>query len=86
MLTTYILLIISTILIYLSSKYFVNGIEWVGLHYKVSKNATGTILAALGTALPESAITFMAVFFGKTLEDKNIGVGAALEDLLFWQH
>ena len=78
MLTTYILLIVSTILIYLSSEYFVNGIEWVGLHYKVSKNATGTILAALGTALPETAITFMAVFFGKTLEDKNIGVGAAI--------
>ena len=78
MLTYYILLIVSTILIYLSSEYFVNGIEWVGLHYKVSKNATGTILAALGTALPESAITFIAVFFGQTLEDKNIGVGAAI--------
>src|SRR5690606_34697812 len=40
--------------------------------------AVGTILAAFGTALPESAVTFVAVVFGDTPEQKAIGVGAAL--------
>ena len=32
-----ILLLISALLIYLSSEYFVNGIEWVGHHLNISQ-------------------------------------------------
>jgi cation:H+ antiporter len=74
----FILLFISALLIYLSSEYFVNGIEWVGHHLNISQHATGTILAAFGTALPESIVTFVAVVFGDTPDDKSIGVGAAI--------
>jgi cation:H+ antiporter len=35
-------------------------------------------LAAFGTALPESVVTFVAVVFGATPAAKDIGVGAAL--------
>ncbi|TAM12977.1 MAG: hypothetical protein EPN72_11635 [Nevskiaceae bacterium] len=35
-------------------------------------------MAAVGTALPESIITFVAVVFGAAPEQKNLGVGAAL--------
>ena len=38
----------------------------------------GTVLAAFGTALPETAVTFTAVVFGSTPEQKDIGVGAAM--------
>jgi cation:H+ antiporter len=48
----------SAVLIYLSCKFFVNGVEWVGARLNVSQTATGTILAAFGTALPESVVTF----------------------------
>ncbi|EGW40802.1 sodium:calcium antiporter [Desulfosporosinus sp. OT] len=75
---TFVTLIISAILIYLSCELFVNGIEWVGLRYNISKNAVGTILAAFGTALPESVVTFIAVVFGTNANQKDIGVGAAL--------
>ncbi len=36
------------------------------------------MLAAFGTALPESAVTFTAVVFGHTPQQKDIGVGAAM--------
>ena len=78
MVLTYVALISSAILIYFSCELFVNGIEWVGLRFNISKNAVGTILAAFGTALPESVVTFIAVVFGANANQKDIGVGAAL--------
>ncbi|HAT32683.1 MAG TPA: hypothetical protein DCW29_18115, partial [Janthinobacterium sp.] len=75
---TIVLLLASAGVIYLSCEYFVNGVEWVGHQFGVSKNATGTVLAAFGTALPESVVTFVAVVFGHDVAHKDIGVGAAL--------
>ena len=72
------LLIGSAVVIYLSCEMFVNGVEWVGRKLAVGQKATGTILAAAGTALPESVVTFVAVAFGATAAQKAVGVGAAL--------
>ena len=68
----------AAVLIYLSCAFFVNGVEWLGVRLKVSRTATGTILAAFGTALPESAVTFVAVAFGTSPAEREIGVGAAI--------
>jgi len=78
MMLTLALLLGSAVVIYLACEYFVNGVEWVGEHFGVSKTAVGTVLAAFGTALPESVVTLVAVVFGKTDAQKDIGVGAAL--------
>ena len=78
MLLTFMALIGSAILIYFSCELFVNGIEWVGLRFNIAKNAVGTILAAFGTALPESVVTFIAVVFGVNSSQRDVGVGAAL--------
>ena len=78
MLLTVVLFFLSAIAIYLACEYFVNGIEWCGRHMKLGATAVGTVLAAFGTALPESAVTFTAVAFGTTPEQKDIGVGAAM--------
>lgn len=78
MVLTLLLFIGSAVLIYLSCEFFVNGVEWVGYHLKIAETATGTILAAFGTALPESVVTFVAVTFGATAAEREIGVGAAL--------
>jgi len=78
MLLTLFLFFLSAAVIYLACEYFVNGVEWVGHRFQLGATATGTVLAAFGTALPESAVTFMAVVFGKTPEQKDIGVGAAM--------
>lgn len=78
LLVTVALLLGSAIVIYLACEYFVNGVEWVGRKFAVGQQATGSILAAFGTALPESVITFIAVVFGASAAQKEIGVGAAL--------
>ena len=76
--TTIALLLGSAVVIYLSCEYFVNGVEWLGRRMAVGQKATGSILAAFGTALPESVVTFVAVAFGSTAAAKELGVGAAL--------
>jgi cation:H+ antiporter len=73
-----ILLLGSAAVIYVASEFFVNGVEWLGQRLGVSQNAVGTVLAAFGTALPESVVTFVAVVFGTSPDQKDIGVGAAL--------
>ncbi|MDB5953529.1 sodium:calcium antiporter [Ramlibacter sp.] len=64
--------------IYVACEYFVNGVEWLGRRLNLSSTATGTVLAAFGTALPESVVTFVAVVLGNTPQQRDIGVGAAL--------
>lgn len=78
MLITALLFLLSAGAIYLACEYFVNGIEWLGQKLNLGATATGTVLAAFGTALPESAVTFVAVIMGRTPEVRDIGVGAAL--------
>jgi cation:H+ antiporter len=74
----FVLLIVCAVVIYLACEWFVNAVEWLGLRWKVGKTAVGTILAAFGTALPESVVTLVAVTTGTTAEAKDIGVGAAM--------
>jgi cation:H+ antiporter len=73
-----VLLIACAAVIYLSCEWFVNAVEWLGQRLRVGPLAVGTILAAFGTALPESVVTFVAVVFGTSGEQKDIGVGAAM--------
>jgi cation:H+ antiporter len=72
------LLLGSAVIIYFACELFVNGVEWLGRQLSVGRTATGTILAAFGTALPESVVTFVAAAFGKTDAQRELGVGAAL--------
>jgi cation:H+ antiporter len=74
----FLLLIACAVAIYVSCEWFVNAVEWLGQRLKVGALAVGTILAAFGTALPESVVTFVAVVFGRTEATKDIGVGAAM--------
>lgn len=74
----FVLLIACAIAIYISCEWFVNAVEWLGRRMKVGPLAVGTILAAFGTALPESVVTFVAVVFGNGAAQKDIGIGAAM--------
>ncbi|MEV5569750.1 sodium:calcium antiporter [Spirillospora sp. NPDC052269] len=73
----FVLLIACAVAIYLSCEWFVNAVEWLGHRLNVGKMAVGTVLAAFGTALPESVVTLVAVTTGEG-ESKDIGVGAAM--------
>lgn len=73
-----VLLLAAAGAIYFACEFFVNGVEWVGRKFDVEQKATGTILAAFGTALPESVVTLVAVAFGHDEAQKQLGIGAAL--------
>jgi len=72
-----LLLLGCALVIYLACEWFVNAVEWLGARLNVGLLAVGTVLAAAGTALPESVITLVTVFSGGQHND-DIGVGAAL--------
>ncbi len=72
------LLIGCAIAIYLSCEWFVNAVEWLGVRWNMGTLAIGTVLAAIGTALPESVVTLVAVTQRHSLTSKDIGVGAAM--------
>ena len=65
-------------LILVGAEVFTNGIEWLGIKLKMSEGATGSILAAIGTATPETLIPIVAIVFTNTADSDEIGVGAIL--------
>ncbi len=65
-------------LILLSAELFTNGIEWLGRRMKLSEGAVGSILAAVGTALPETLVPIIAIGLGASQATTEIGVGAIL--------
>lgn len=72
------LLLGCAIAIYLACEWFVNAVEWLGVRLNMGTLAIGTVLAAIGTALPESVVTLVAVTMGHSSLSKDIGVGAAM--------
>ena len=72
-----VLLGVTAALIYFASEWFVNAIEWLGSLLGMRTLAVGTVLAAIGTALPETIVTLMAVLSGGA-SGAEIGQGAAL--------
>src|ERR671934_1878001 len=66
------------VLILFGAEVFTNGIEWLGIKLRISEGATGSILAALGTATPETLIPVVAILFTNTPDSDEIGVGAIL--------
>ena len=76
---THVLLLIGcAAAIYFACEWFVNAVEWLGVRLKVGPVAVGTVLAAVGTALPESVVTLVAVLFGSPEHGNDIAVGAAM--------
>ncbi|KYH32621.1 sodium:calcium antiporter [Neomoorella mulderi] len=73
------LLLISLGVILLGAEGFTNGIEWLGKKLKLTEGAVGSILAAVGTALPETMIPIIAILFGGGGHaGEEIGIGAIL--------
>jgi cation:H+ antiporter len=70
-------LVIALGVILAGAELFTNGVEWVGEGYGLSEGAVGSVLAAVGTALPETILPLVAVLSGHTGGDE-IGIGAIL--------
>jgi cation:H+ antiporter len=77
-----LLLVAAFALILLGAELFTNGIEWVGRKLDLAEGAVGSVLAAVGTALPETMIPLVAIVLGArdghASTTEGIGVGAIL--------
>lgn len=71
-------LLLSLGVILLAAELFVNGVEWLGKIFNLSEGAVGSVLAAVGTALPETIIPIIALLFSSGSEGHDIGIGAIL--------
>jgi cation:H+ antiporter len=68
------------ILILIAAEVFVNALEHLGERLKISEGVTGSLFAAVGTAMPETIVPLLAIFAGTQNQQLNeeIGVGAIL--------
>ena len=79
-----ILLLVALVVILIGAELFTNGIEWVGHKLALAEGAVGSVLAAVGTALPETMIPFVAILFSASAGGEStaaahaVGVGAIL--------
>jgi len=68
------LLIVSFAVILAGALVFTNAVEWLGHRLDMGEGATGSILAAVGTAMPETLIPVVAIIGGgEGSEDVAIG-------------
>lgn len=73
-----LLLIVALGIILVSAELFTNGVEWFGRRYELGEGAVGSILAAVGTALPETLVPIIAIVFAGGHAAEEVGVGAIL--------
>jgi cation:H+ antiporter len=73
-----VLLAIAFVVILIGAELFTNGIEWFGRKLNLAQGAVGSVLAAVGTALPETMIPIIAIAFGTGEATDDVGVGAIL--------
>lgn len=78
MLFDILLFVLGLIFILISAEIFTNGVEALGHRLNLSTNFTGSVLAAVGTALPETILPIIAVVFFAEGKGHEIGVGAIL--------
>jgi cation:H+ antiporter len=77
--TTAAWLLGSLLLVLAAAHLFTNGVEWLGKRLGFSHGVIGSILAGVGTALPETVIPIIAILFsGGEPTHQAIGVGAIL--------
>jgi len=79
---TILQLIASAVVIVAAAALFTNAVEILGERLNLGQGAVGSVLAAVGTALPETMIPFVAIIAillgGGSAASSDIGVGAIL--------
>lgn len=73
-----VFLILGLLLILGAAESFTNGIETFGRRFNLSQAVVGSLLAAVGTALPETILPMVAIFLYRGESAHDIGVGAIL--------
>lgn len=76
MIISIVLLALSLLFILVSCYVFVNAVECLGRACNFHQGIIGSILAAIGTALPETLIPIMAILFTRNSSAHDVGIGA----------
>lgn len=73
-------LLLALFIILAGAELFTNALEHVGERFALSEGLVGSVFAAVATALPETVVPIIAVFFGGASIEvrEHIGVGAIL--------
>ncbi|HEY0906692.1 MAG TPA: sodium:calcium antiporter [Methylophilus sp.] len=76
-------LLLMLVVILIAAEVFTNALEHLGERLGISEGVTGSIFAAVGTALPETLVPLLAIFSytpasGDSHAGHDIGVGAIL--------
>lgn len=73
-------LMLAMVVIVAGSEFFTNALEHLGQRLSLSEGLVGSVLAAVATALPETAVPIVAVLFGSNTRAvrEHIGIGAIL--------
>ena len=73
-------LVVMLFIILAAAELFTNALEHLGEKLRISEGVTGSLFAAVGTALPETTVPLLALFAGTSDVGVNeeIGVGAIL--------
>ncbi len=74
------LLLIALLIILIGAETFTNALEHLGERLKISEGVTGSIFAAVGTALPETMVPVVAILSTASTQQvrEEVGVGAIL--------
>jgi cation:H+ antiporter len=70
-----LLLFVSFAVILAGALLFTNAVEWIGHRLEVGEGAVGSILAAVGTAMPETLIAIVALI-GAQEGSEDVAIGA----------
>jgi cation:H+ antiporter len=70
-----LLLILSFAVVLAGALLFTNAIEWIGHKLNLGEGAVGSILAAVGTAMPETLIAIVALFSANA-GSEDVAIGA----------
>lgn len=74
-----LIFLLSFVIILVGCEFFTNSVEWAGKKFHLSEGAVGSVLAAVGTALPETIIPIIALIFMPASEaSEEVGVGSIL--------
>ena len=71
----YVLLLASFAIVLAGALLFTNAIEWIGHKLQLGEGAVGSILAAVGTATPETLIAVVALL-GAAKGSEDVAIGA----------
>jgi cation:H+ antiporter len=78
MIAAVLTLLVSIAVILVGAQLFTNGVEWLGRRLRLGEGAVGSVLAAVGTALPETSIPLVAVLLRQGDTADQIGIGSIL--------